>query len=94
MWETVNNLIKSGFPILGIIFYAMILLMIWRNQTDSKARKWRWTSIVMGPPVLAIALVVILQYYPPLTLMGTNIAYLIVVGLLVVGIPIWLIGSR
>ncbi len=94
MWETVNNLIKSGFPLLGIIFYTMILLIIWRNQNDSKARKWRWTAIVIGPPILAIILVVLLQFYPPVSVAGTNAAYLMVVGLLVVGIPIWLIGSR
>lgn len=94
MWETFNNLIKSGFPILGIIFYTMILLVIWRNQTDSKARKWRWTAVVMGPPLLAVGLLMILQVYPPVAVNGTTVAYLLVMILLVVGIPIWLLGSR
>ncbi|MEM6347509.1 MAG: hypothetical protein AAF927_26720 [Bacteroidota bacterium] len=94
MWETINNLIKSGFPLLGIIFYTMILLIIWRNQSDSKARKWRWTAVIMSPPLLGILLIISLQFYPPVSVAGTNVAYFAVVILLVAGIPVWLIGSR
>lgn len=94
MWETINNLIKSGFPLLGIIFYTMILIVIWRNRTDSSVRKWRWTALIMGPPMLAIGMLVLLQYYPPVSVPGTIAANITVMILLVIGIPVWLLASR
>jgi hypothetical protein len=94
MWELINNLIKSGFPLLGIIFYTMILVAIWRKDSDSDRRKWYWTGIVMGPPALAVLLFGLLQQYPPVSPIGSIAATILLILLFIVGIPIWLIGTR
>lgn len=94
MWELINNLIKSGFPLLGIIFFVMILVAIWRKSSDTRGRKWYWTSIVIGPPLLSVGLYSLLQVYPPGSTTGSIVAMILVIGLFIVGIPIWLLGSR
>ncbi len=94
MWELINNLIKSGFPLLGLIFFVMILVVIWRNPGDLKPKKWYWTAVLLVPPLLSTGLYLLVQSYPPSSPMGSMVATLLMIGLFVVGIPVWLIGSR
>ena len=89
MWAFLQLFIESGFPLLGIIFYTMILIAIWRKGEEPDTKKWLWTGIVAGPPVLAVLLWGLLQRFPPVSPEGGTAAGILIIILLVIGIPAW-----
>ena len=84
----------TGYPLLLLIFYAIILRLIWKNEQDNRTQKFRWTAILLVPALLALGLWILLQQMFLPSINARGVLSIITVLLPLVGILVWLIRTR
>ncbi|MEL6676666.1 MAG: hypothetical protein AAFR61_30935 [Bacteroidota bacterium] len=90
IWE----FLRAGFPLLLLIVFAMILISVWRNEQDSREQKIRWTVVLLLPPLLSLGLFILQSV---VTIENLPLAYVLSGAMLflpILGIFVWLVGSR
>lgn len=90
IWEG----LRSGFPLLIIIFYGMLVYNVWKNESFTSKTKWKWISIIVLPGLLAIA-----TLWVVLSLESDNVQFLNIMAVILLFLPFtgvfaWLVGTR
>ncbi len=54
MNEVIGTIMKSGFPLLLLILFGMLLISLWQKPETSRSHKWKWTAYLIAPSLLAL----------------------------------------
>lgn len=94
MNEIIWELLRSGFPLLILIVYGMLVYSVWKNEAFNSSVKWKWIAIIVVPGLLTIGIFLTVLGMESDNQQFLNIMAIIVLFLPFTGVLAWLVGTR
>ena len=94
MNEVIWQALRSGFPLLILVVYGMLISSVWRNSAFNQQQKWKWTSIIAIPGIIATLIFLSMINLEIESQQVMNIMAVVVIFLPFTGVFAWLVGTR
>jgi len=92
--EIIWQVLRSGFPLLILVVYGMLVSSVWKSEAFKLPTKWKWTSIILLPGLIALGLFLIVISLDSDNQTFLNIMAIVILFLPFTGVFAWLVGTR
>jgi len=94
MNEVIWELLRSGFPLLILIVYGMLVYSVWKNEAFDSQAKWKWIAIIVVPGLLTVGIFLTVLGMESDNQQFLNLMAIVVLFLPFTGVFAWLVGTR
>ncbi|MEM6804983.1 MAG: hypothetical protein AAF696_26540 [Bacteroidota bacterium] len=94
MNEVIWQALRSGFPLLILVVYGMLITSVWRSAKFDQKQKWKWASIIALPGIVATLIFLTITNMEIESQQVMNIMAVVVIFLPFTGVFAWLVGTR
>ncbi|MEM8890139.1 MAG: hypothetical protein AAGD28_19350 [Bacteroidota bacterium] len=92
--EIIWQVLRSGFPLLILVVYGMLITSVWQSEKFDQGQRWKWTSIIAGPGILAFIIFLAIVNSEIESQIFMNAMFVVLIFLPFSGVLAWLVGTR
>lgn len=92
--EILWQVLRSGFPLLILVVYGMLITSVWRSEKFDQSQRWKWTSIIALPGIITLIVFLVVVNMEIESQFVMNILGIIFLFLPFTGVFAWLVGTR
>ncbi|MEL6251799.1 MAG: hypothetical protein AAFR87_07305 [Bacteroidota bacterium] len=92
--EVIWQVLRSGFPLLILVVYGMLITSVWRSEKFNQSQRWKWTSIIALPGIIAFIIFLTVANMEIESQIFMNVMFIILIFLPFTGVFAWLVGTR